>query len=116
MRRNIMYYHLSVLGLLFVIYILFKVKNKLFSEVKSFFWIIGGLLVVILPIYPDIITTVARLMGIEYAPSVLFLLGIIFIIFIVFRQEQDVSNLNERVKELAQRNSLLEERLRCLEK
>lgn len=111
-----MYYHFSILGIILIFYILFKVKNKLFSEVKSFLWVLGGIIVFLLPFNVELLHKLAIFLSVDYIPSLLFLLSIIFIFFIIFRQEQDVSGLNEKVKELAQKNAILEEKVRVLSK
>ncbi len=110
-----MYWHFSILGIFFILIVLVKVRNKVFSEVKSILWILGAILLSLIPFFPGSITYLSNLAGIVYAPSFLFLIGIIFILIILFRQEQDVSILLERVKELAQKNALLEEKVRRLE-
>ena len=95
------------IGLFFIIYILLIVRNKNFSESKSLFWIFGGIIILILSIFPNLIKQFAFYIGIEYGPSALFLLAIVILVYIVFRQDQEISDLNEKVKELAQLVALL---------
>lgn len=106
-----MYWHFlyfSVVGILFIIYVLKKVKRNQFAEEKSIFWIAGGICMLCLAVFPVIFIKLSLLLGIAYPPSLLFLLSIIFVVFVSFRQDQEISLLSERVKELAQRNALLE--------
>lgn len=106
-----MYWHFlyfSVVGILFIIYVFKKVKRNQFAEEKSIFWIAGGICMLCLAIFPVIFIKLSLLLGIAYPPSLLFLLSIIFVVFVSFRQDQEISLLSERVKELAQRNALLE--------
>ena len=83
---------------------------------RSFLWILGGLGIIMLSLYPGLITGLARLLSIEYPPAVVFLLSIVFIMFVIFRLEQDVSVLNEKLKELTQKNAIMDEKIYRLER
>ena len=107
-----MYWQLSFIGVLLLLYVLIKVKNKMFSESKSLLWVFGCIVAIVLPFYPGLTVKIANILGIDYAPSVLFLLGIMFLVFLIFRQEQEISILNEQMKEIAQRNAIIEAKLR----
>lgn len=100
-----------VIGIIFILNILRKVRKNVFSEEKSLFWISGGIGILILSIFPQLIDYLSNWLGIYHPPSLLFLLSSLFIIYKIFRQEQEISILNERVKELAQRNALLKEKI-----
>lgn len=101
-----------LLGLISITYVYKKVKKNSFSEKESFFWMFGAIVVLIMSIFPKLIDIVSIFLGIEYPPSLLFLLSTLFLIYMVFRQSQDISQLNSKVKELAQRNAILDNDLR----
>jgi hypothetical protein len=107
-------YHLffAFIGITFIIYIFIKVKSGLLPEGKSLFWLAGGFAMLFLSIFPKTIDFLSTFFGIYHPPSLLFLLTCVFLIFRIFRQEQDIALLNERMKELAQQNALLDEKLR----
>jgi hypothetical protein len=106
-----MYLHFSIIGFAFICYVLAKVTRNQFSEGKSIFWVMGGILMLVLSLFPILFTKLSHLLGVVYPPSLLFLFGILFVVFVTFRQEEEISLLDERVKELAQRNALLEQAL-----
>ena len=108
------YLYFSVIGVLFVVYVFKKVKRNEFSEERSIFWIAGGVTMLCLSIFPVIFIKLSSLLGIFYPPSLLFLLSIVFVVFVSFRQDQEISQLSERVNELAQRNALLEQEVGTL--
>lgn len=103
------YLYFSVIGVLFVVYVFRKVKRNEFSEERSIFWIVGGVIMLCLSLFPVIFIKLSSFLGIFYPPSLLFLLSIVFVVFVTFRQDQEISQLSERVNELAQRNALLEQ-------
>jgi len=108
------YLYFSVIGILFVVYVFKKVKRNEFSEERSIFWIVGGITMLCLSLFPVIFIKLSSLLGIFYPPSLLFLLSIVFVVFVSFRQDQEISQLSERVNELAQRNALLEQEVGTL--
>ena len=107
-------YLFIIIGVIPLFLILKKVKKNLFSEEKSIFWMLGGICILILSIFPKLIDKLSALLGIAHPPSLLFLLTSFFILYIIFRQDQDISLLNERVKEMGQRNAILEQKINKL--
>lgn len=95
------------LGILLFIYILCVVVKGNFDIYESIFWIIGTIIILVLSIFPNIIIWLAGLIGIEYAPSLLFLLVAVFLIFINFRNTQKIVKQKEKILSLAQDVAIL---------
>lgn len=108
-------FFLAILGLIAFIVVLVKVRNRLMSEKESFFWVVAALGIFILSIFPQTIDFFSRILGISYPPSLLFLLTLLFVIYLLFRQSQHTSQMNERVKELTQRVAILDLKIREFE-
>lgn len=106
-----MYWHFSIFGLLFILYVLARVKNNQFSEGKSILWISAGIVVLALSLFPEIVVRLSALLGVDYPPSLLFLFSILFLVFMTFLQDHEISLLTQNVKGLAQHIALLEEAL-----
>lgn len=94
-----------------MIMVLSKVKKKRFFEKESFLWLLGSVIGMVLAIFPNIIDELSNLVGIYYGPSLLFLVAIIFILYLLFRQTEQVSLLKEQVKHLGQKVVVLEKLL-----
>lgn len=103
-----------LLGVSAIVMIYAKVRARLFTEAKSLYWLAGGIAILTLSVFPPLIDRLSHFFGIYHAPSLLFLLAILFMLFRLLRQDEEISLLNERMKELAQRNALLDEKLRRL--
>ena len=97
-----------ILALAAIIYIYSKLRKNKLSEAKSLIWISGSIVILLLGLFPSLLDNAAHLLGIAYGPSILFLLSILFLIYVILRQEQDISVLNDKVKVLAQRVALLD--------
>ena len=100
-----------IIGLLSIIYIIDRVKKGSFSVNESIFWIFGGVCILILSIFPSIIVKLADFVGVDYPPSLLFMLCIIFLVFITFRNNRRIAEQQEKIIELAQIVSILKSKV-----
>lgn len=105
-----------MIGLGLIAYIYNNVRKHTMSQDESLLWMIGAFLILILAIFPEIIIYLAKIVGISYAPSLLFFLTSAFLLILLFRNSQQLSVLREKNKELIQNFALLENRIRILEK
>lgn len=72
------------------------------------------MLIVIL--FPGLLTHITRFLGIEVASNGLFVMCIFFIIILLVFLTSVVSELTGRINKLAQKDAIVEKRLRDLEK
>jgi len=91
-----------ICGISFSIAIIKLLINKKFSERISLIWLISAMAVFIISIFPKILDVFARLLGVDYPPSILFLLAILILLFICFYHSTQISMLNNQIRELAQ--------------
>lgn len=96
------------LGIISMGIVYHNVKNSNFSEKESFFWMLASLIVMILPFCIPILNLSADKLGVEYPPSLLFLLSILFLFFLLFRLSKYLFIEHERIKELSQKLAILE--------
>ncbi|MDU7536618.1 MAG: DUF2304 domain-containing protein [Peptostreptococcaceae bacterium] len=106
----------AVVGLIVMVYVYKKVSKNKIAEKESLFWMLGAIGVFILSIIPNTIQIIARLLGIEYAPSMLFMIGIIFCLILIFRLTVCIFSLQQQVKELGQRNAIMQKTLEEIQK
>lgn len=104
-------FYFIVLAILVMIYVFNVVRNKKFSIKESFWWVMASLLMLLLAICPYSIDRVANYLGIAYPPSLLFVLCIIFLLFILFRNSRKIFELQMRVVELGQELAILKEKV-----
>lgn len=106
--NNVYFIIISVVVLFYVINI---VRKKQFSIKESFWWFIGALLMLILSIFPHSIDYFAKALNIAYPPSLFFVICIIFILFINFRNSKKISELQMKVVELGQELAIIKEKV-----
>ena len=86
-------------------------KNKL--ELKyALSWIILGVLILLLDIFPGIIAKLAEICGIGIPINMVFFLGFCFLLALTFTLSVLVSGLSQKTKALTQRIGILEEFIR----
>jgi len=109
LMRNIFF---IFIGVITIIYIFLKIRKKIFTERESFFWLIGGIIILTLSFFPEGLNKFSLFIGIKYPPALLFLISIVLLYLLLFKQEEQISIQNEKLKKLAQENALIEEKLR----
>lgn len=100
-----------LLAITVIIYVFNVVRKKQFSIKESFWWIVASLVMLILAIFPYSIDRIASYLSISYPPSLLFVLCIIFLLFILFRNSRKIFDLQLKVIELGQELAVLKEKV-----
>lgn len=96
-----------IIAVIAIIYVVDTVRKGRFSIEESIFWVFGSLVGLFLAIWPKVIDRVASALNIEYPPSLLFVLCIVFLVLINFRNSKKIAIQQEKIIELAQNAALL---------
>jgi hypothetical protein len=104
---------LGSLGLLLLVVEL--VRRKKLAEGYSLLWLLTAIVLLGLSLWRSSLDALARLVGIFYPPSALFVVAFGFVLIILLNFSALVSRLSYENKELAQRVAILDWRLRRLE-
>ena len=94
------------------LYILNDVRKKRFSIKESFYWIVGVLIMLFLAIFPQCIDFVAVYLGVAYPPSLLFVICIVFLVLMNFRNSKKIAKLQEDIIELEQNLTILKGKMK----
>jgi hypothetical protein len=104
---------LGSLGLLGLIIEL--VRRRKLGEAYSLLWLLTGATLVLLSLWRELLDVLARLVGIFYPPTALFVVGFGFVLLILLQFSVMVSRLSDENRSLSQRLAILDWRLRQLE-
>lgn len=105
-----------IIGMLIYFYILFYlIKKKSLNLKYTLLWIFSGLIMLIILIFPNIMISITKFLGIVDTTNGLFALIIFFILIILMSITGIVSKMKEKNKQLVQQCALLEKRVRELE-
>lgn len=105
-----------LLAVIFAYIIVKSTIRKKMLEHDSIRWIFLTILVLILGFFPGLVQELAMFIGVDYAPSLLFLLSTLVLVYFVLRQSMQIAELSSKVRELAQRNAIMEQDIKDLEK
>lgn len=95
------------LGLL--LYIVEMVRRRKLQEEYSILWLSGSVVLIALSVKQDWLNRIAAAAGIAYPPSLLFLVGMFFIVLILIHFSITISTLKQVNKQLAQEIALMKE-------
>ena len=105
LRQRALAILLSV-GLIILIFEL--VRRRKLREEYSWLWMLTGVVVFVLAIWHNLLLSISRLLGIALPASTIFLFGGFFLILINLYFSVKISTLVTQVKELAQKQAILE--------
>lgn len=110
-------YVLSIaFSLLFLIMILALVRKNKLLEKYSLLWILFGIMLLVMSATPLFIEKIAAMLDIKYAPSVLFLFGLVYLILYNLHITTIVSKQSEKITRLNQEVGILKEQIKSEEK
>ncbi len=88
--------------------IIYLIKHGKLREEYSWLWFLTGLGILILTVWYDLLKFLTGLIGAVLPTTTLFIFGIIFMMLIALHSAVKISILNDQIKNLAQKISLLE--------
>lgn len=90
-------------GICFLFAIVRLLIKKKFNERASLIWLFSAMIVFVVSMFPKILDVFAKFVGVDYPPSILFLIAILILLFICFYHSVQISMLNTQVREIAQK-------------
>ncbi len=99
-----------------MIYIFNSVRKRKLSIDLSLWWSVGAVLIFLIGCFPNIIVWISGIVGVEYPPSLLFLISILLLIVLILNNTMVISELKEKNKNLVQKIALLEKELKSKKK
>lgn len=100
---TVLRYILGLGSFLFIVFLLVNIKKSRFSIDLSIIWILIGLVVILLSIFPNPIIKFMNFIGIQSAVNGVFLSFIAICLVLIFYLYKRVSNLEQKIIELIQR-------------
>lgn len=103
-------------SLAMLILILRLVYERRLREEHALLWLLGAATILGLAAFGGTLTRVASFLGIDYAPSLLFAVGGVFVLLILLSQTVAISSLARKNHDLTQKVAILDwhlERLRA---
>lgn len=106
---TVVYVSLGIV-LIFLFIVIESIRRGSLETKYSILWIITCLILGILSAGKPILDFMANLLNVFYAPSVLFLFGLLFSLIMIFDLTRKISQLNHKVVTLTQDYTLLKKK------
>lgn len=90
-------------SVLFCIYVLRKIRYSKFKIDDSIFWICFSFVLILVSIFPEILTVGAEKLGVVSPVNFVFLIMIFLLLLKIFLLSRNVSELEDKLKQLVQK-------------
>jgi hypothetical protein len=100
---------------LLLLTVLELVRRRRLMERYALLWLLSAVVLLALAIWSSALATISHAIGVIYPPNALFFIAIGFILLLLLHFSSAVSRLSDQSETLAQRQALLDERLRLQE-
>lgn len=97
---------LVLFSALTLLYMIKKIRNSKLQIEYSIFWIIFSLLLLLMSLFPSVVIFLANLLGIQSTVNFVFLCIIFILMLKIFMMTIELSQLENKVKELTQKISI----------
>lgn len=105
-----------IIGLLLYFFIiLMLLKYKEISLKYTLLWLLSGILMIILVVFPSLLGWISHALGFQSSMNGLMVLGVAFIIMIIMSLTSIVSKQSRKIRNLVQYTAMLEKRIRDIE-
>lgn len=99
----------------YFVIILYFLKQKALNLKYTLLWLLAGVVMGLLVLFPDLLLSIKRIMGIEDNMNSLFIMCIAFMLMILMALTSIVSRQNMKIRKLVQEISILDKQIRELE-
>lgn len=106
---------LIIVSVITFFYIARKLKKSQVEGYDAIFWLVFSAVLILLSVLPGIAGTAARLMGIQSTENAVFLIIIFTLLMRSFLMSIRVSQLNHKIRLLAEQTAILEKKLHDLD-
>lgn len=103
----------AVLTLLVVIEM---VRRGQLKERHALWWLVAGILALIIGIFPDLLNGVADVVGVEVPINLVFFVSIAVLFLVCIQSSSELTSLEEKTRILAEESALLRQKIEELEK
>lgn len=104
----------EAVSLAVIVLIVWLIRRDRLPISHAIWWLTVVAIIAVLGFFPNLLDTVARLVGISYSPSLLFTLAILTLLIKVLLEDLEVSTNRRRLLRLAQKTAILEQEVRTM--
>lgn len=103
------------LGLVVLFFVIHLVRTKRLKEEYALLWLFMAVILVLAPLFIDVIDAISFAIGIDYPPALMIVIALICFALIFFQISVTISRFSEQIKSLTQTLALTRKRLEEVE-
>jgi len=101
-------YIVAVVGSLLILSGIFELlRRRQLSEKYAVLWLVVGLLLLVLTIFPGLLTRISSAVGVALPTNLLFFVAIVFLIGVALHLSWELSRLEDETRKLAEDLAIL---------
>ncbi|HEX4701760.1 MAG TPA: DUF2304 domain-containing protein [Pseudonocardiaceae bacterium] len=101
-------YLVALVGSLLVLAGIFELlRRRQLSEKYAVLWLVVGILLVVLTIFPGLLSRISRAVGVSLPSNLLFFVGIVFLVGVALHLSWELSRLENETRRLAEDLAIL---------
>lgn len=108
-----MIYKFAILfSIIFILFVMHLVRKNKLEEKYSILWLIASIVILVVSLFPGIITTVANKFNVYYPPSLMLLFAIIILGAYIIHISVVITKQNKMIVKLTQELGILKEKVK----
>lgn len=96
-----------VIAVIFLALIFNLLRSRKLREKYAALWLLVGLLIVVLALFPKLLGWLARLVGIQVPANLLFMLALVLLLGVCLQISLEISRVEDRLRVLAENVAIL---------
>lgn len=105
-----------VAAVLALVAIVELMRRGTLRERHALWWFVGGVLALVLALFPQLLTLLARLLGISVPTNLVFFVAIGLLFLVSLQYGAELTRIEEKLRTLAERTAFHEQRIADLER
>ncbi|KQQ50606.1 hypothetical protein ASF68_14805 [Plantibacter sp. Leaf314] len=109
-------YLLGIVAALFTLGLVIEMlRRRQLRERHAIWWLIAGLLALIIGVFPQVLVWAAGVIGVEIPTNLVFFVSILILFLVSIQHSSELTTLENRSRTLAEESALQDLRIRVLE-
>jgi len=104
-----------VAALLAIAAIVELMRRRTLRERHAVWWLVGGILALIIAVFPQTLTWAARLLGVVAPTNLVFFVAIALLFLVSLQYGAELTRIEDKMRHLAEQSAYHDDRLRQLE-
>src|SRR5262249_10336171 len=107
-RAGMSAYLVGLVGSLLVLAGIFELlRRRQLSEKYAVLWLVVGVIVLVLTIFPDLLNALAQVTGVALPVNLLFFVGLVFLVLVTLHLSWELSRVEHETRKLAEEVAIL---------